>query len=101
MNITKTRLKQIIKEEIQALTEEDEMMAFNYLEKEFGDEDKANTAMALVYAAAEDLGPTTPTEEQLIELFKEMGVGRDDGAPVLRSRPDDGSGRLRTARRVQ
>ena len=75
MNITKTRLKQIIKEEIQALTEMDEMMALDYLEKEFGD--KANEVMELVYAAAEDFDGR-PSEEDLIDLFKEMGYGRDD-----------------------
>ena len=75
MNITKTRLKQIIKEEIQALTEEDEMMALDYLEKEFGD--KANEVMELVYAAAEEF-EGRPSEEDLIDLFKEMGYGRDD-----------------------
>ena len=75
MNITKTRLKQIIKEEIQALTEEDEMMALDYLEKEFGD--KANDVMELVYAAAEEF-EGRPSEEDLIDLFKEMGYGRDD-----------------------
>lgn len=79
MNITKTRLKQIIKEEIQALTEEDEMMALNYLEKEFGD--KANDVMELVYAAAEDFDGR-PSEEDLIDLFKEMGYGRDDDEPM-------------------
>ena len=75
MNITKTRLKQIIKEEIQALTEEDEMMALDYLEKEFGD--KANDVMELVYAAAEDFDGR-PSEEDLIDLFKQMGYGKDD-----------------------
>ena len=75
MNITKTRLKQIIKEEIQALTEMDEMMALDYLEKEFGD--KANEVMELVYAAAEEF-EGRPSEEDLIDLFKEMGYGRDD-----------------------
>ena len=75
MNITKARLKQIIKEEIQALTEMDEMMALDYLEKEFGD--KANDVMELVYAAAEDFDGR-PSEEDLIDLFKEMGYGRDD-----------------------
>ena len=75
MKITKAQLKQIIKEEIQALTEEDEMMAFDYLEKEFGD--KADDVMELVYAAAEDL-KGRPSEEDLIDLFKEMGYGRDD-----------------------
>ena len=79
MNITKTRLKQIIKEEIQALTEEDEMMALDYLEKEFGD--KANDVMELVYAAAEDL-KGRPSEEDLIDLFKEMGYGKDDDEPM-------------------
>ena len=75
MNITKTRLKQIIQEEIQALTEMDEMMALDYLEKEFGD--KANEVMELVYAAAEEF-EGRPSEEDLIDLFKEMGYGRDD-----------------------
>ena len=75
MNITKARLKQIIKEEIQALTEMDEMMALDYLEKEFGD--KANEVMELVYAAAEEF-EGRPSEEDLIDLFKEMGYGRDD-----------------------
>ena len=76
MKISSAKLKQIIKEEIQALTEMDEMMALDYLEKEFGDE--ANAVMELVYAAAEDLGPERPSEEDLIDLFKEMGYGRDD-----------------------
>ena len=79
MNITKTRLKQIIKEEIQALTEEDEMMALDYLEKEFGD--KANDVMELVYAAAEDFDGR-PSEEDLIDLFKQMGYGKDDDEPM-------------------
>ena len=80
MKITTAQLKQIIKEEIQALTEMDEMMALDYLEKEFGDE--ANAVMELVYAAAEDLGPERPSEEQLINLFKEMGYGKDDDEPM-------------------
>ena len=75
MKITKAQLKQIIKEEIQALTEMDEMMAFDYLEKEFGD--KADEVMELVYAAAEEF-EGRPSEEDLIDLFKEMGYGRDD-----------------------
>ena len=75
MKITTAQLKQIIKEEIQALTEEDEMMALDYLEKEFGD--KANEVMELVYAAAEEF-EGRPSEEDLIDLFKEMGYGRDD-----------------------
>ena len=75
MNITTAQLKQIIKEEIQALTEMDEMMALDYLEKEFGD--KASEVMELVYAAAEEF-EGRPSEEDLIDLFKEMGYGRDD-----------------------
>ena len=75
MKISSAKLKQIIKEEIQALTEMDEMMALDYLEKEFGD--KANEVMELVYAAAEDFDGR-PSEEDLIDLFKEMGYGRDD-----------------------
>ena len=81
MKITKAQLKQIIKEEIEALTEVDEMTAFDYLEKEFGD--KANDVMELVYAAAEDL-KGRPSEEDLINLFKEMGYGRDDDDPIKR-----------------
>ena len=79
MNITKARLKQIIKEEIRALTEMDEMMALDYLEKEFGD--KANEVMELVYAAAEEF-EGRPSEEDLIDLFKEMGYGKDDEEPM-------------------
>lgn len=75
MKISTAQLKQIIKEEIQALTEMDEMMAFDYLEKEFGD--KADEVMELVYAAAEEFDGR-PSEEDLIDLFKEMGYGRDD-----------------------
>ena len=75
MKISSAKLKQIIKEEIQALTEMDEMMALDYLEKEFGD--KANEVMELVYAAAEEF-EGRPSEEDLIDLFKEMGYGRDD-----------------------
>jgi len=75
MKISSAKLKQIIKEEIQALTEVDEMMAFDYLEKEFGD--KADEVMELVYAAAEEFDGR-PSEEDLIDLFKEMGYGRDD-----------------------
>ena len=75
MKISSAKLKQIIKEEIQALTEVDEMMAFDYLEKEFGD--KADEVMELVYAAAEEF-EGRPSEEDLIDLFKEMGYGRDD-----------------------
>ena len=82
MKITTAQLKQIIKEEIQALTEMDEMMAIDYLEKEFGD--KANDVMELVYAAAEDFDGR-PSEEDLIDLFKEMGYGRDDGEPMNES----------------
>ena len=79
MKITTAQLKQIIKEEIQALTEEDEMMAFDYLEKEFGD--KADLVMDLVYAAAEDFDGR-PSEEDLIDLFKQMGYGKDDDEPM-------------------
>ena len=86
MKISSAKLKQIIKEEIQALTEMDEMMALDYLEKEFGDE--ANAVMELVYAAAEDLGPERPSEEQLINLFKEMGYGKDDDEPMDALDPD-------------
>lgn len=82
MKITTAQLKQIIKEEIQALTEMDEMMAFDYLEKEFGD--KADLVMDLVYAAAEEFDGR-PSEEGLIELFKEMGYGRDDDEPMNES----------------
>jgi len=82
MKITTAQLKQIIKEEIQALTEEDEMMAFDYLEKEFGD--KADLVMDLVYAAAEEF-EGRPSEEDLIDLFKEMGYGKDDDEPMNES----------------
>ena len=75
MKISTAELKEIIKEEIQALTEMDEMMPLDYLEKEFGD--KANEVMELVYAAAEEF-EGRPSEEDLIDLFKEMGYGRDD-----------------------
>ena len=77
MKITKAQLKQIIKEEIEALTEEDEMTAFDYLEKEFGDEKQANLVMALIVDAAEDFDGR-PSEEDLIDLFKSHAVGRDD-----------------------
>jgi hypothetical protein len=92
MKISSAKLKQIIKEEIQALTEEDEEkegedMAYNYLVKDFGD--KTNAVLELVYAAAEDL-EGRPSEEQLIDLFKEMGYtlvagepnGKDDDEPM-------------------
>jgi hypothetical protein len=84
MKITTAQLKQIIKEEIQALTEEDEEkegedMAYNYLVNDFGKQ--TNAVMELVYAAAEDLGPERPSEEELIELFKGMGYTLVAGAP--------------------
>ena len=89
MKITTAQLKQIIKEEIQALTEEDEMMALDYLEKEFGD--KANDVMELVYAAAEDFDGR-PSEEDLIDLFKEMGYGKDDDDEPMSEGPSVDAG---------
>ena len=88
MKITTAQLKQIIKEEIQALTEMDEMMAFDYLEKEFGD--KADEVMELVYAAAEEF-EGRPSEEDLIDLFKEMGYGKDDDEPMDEALDPDAS----------
>ena len=88
MKITTAQLKQIIKEEIQALTEMDEMMALDYLEKEFGD--KANEVMELVYAAAEEF-EGRPSEEDLIDLFKEMGYGKDDDEPMDEALEPDAS----------
>jgi len=88
MKISTAQLKQIIKEEIQALTEMDEMMAFDYLEKEFGD--KADEVMELVYAAAEEF-EGRPSEEDLIDLFKEMGYGKDDDEPMDEALDPDAS----------
>jgi hypothetical protein len=88
MKISTAQLKQIIKEEIQALTEMDEMMAFDYLEKEFGD--KADLVMDLVYAAAEEF-EGRPSEEDLIDLFKEMGYGKDDEEPMDEALDPDAS----------
>jgi hypothetical protein len=95
MKISTAQLKQIIKEEIQALTEMDEMMAFDYLEKEFGD--KADLVMDLVYAAAEEFEGAAeefegrPSEEDLIDLFKEMGYGKDDEEPMDEALDPDAS----------
>jgi len=88
MKISTAQLKQIIKEEIQALTEMDEMMAFDYLEKEFGD--KADLVMDLVYAAADEF-EGRPSEEDLIDLFKEMGYGKDDEEPMDEALDPDAS----------